>query len=108
MDASSSSRREQLEACADLLEAIEKDRALLADAPRDLRDRLLRAAGLISLPSHQDLRKLRKEEARRRKRSRREQDQRALDASGIRKARTAAIFATPTGNAPRELEAPSS
>jgi len=108
MDASSPSLQEQLEACADLLEAIEKDRAVLADAPRDLRDRLLRAAGLISLPSHQDLRKLRKEEARRRKRSRREQDQRALDASGIRKARTAAIFATPAGNAPRELEAPPS
>ena len=99
---------ERLEACAELLEAIEQDRGLLADAPRELRDRLLRAAGLISLPSHQDLRKLRKEEARRRKRRKRDQDQRALNASGIRKARTAAIFATPAGEAPRELATPPS
>ncbi len=106
MNGSDSSIRQQLEACADLLEAIEKDRALLADAPRELRDRLLRAAGLISLPSHQDLRKLRKEEARRRKQLRREQDQQALATSGIRKARTAAIFATPAGDAPRELQEP--
>ena len=106
MDIDAPSIREQLEACADLLEAIEKNRALLADAPKELRDRLLRAAGLISLPSHRDLRKLRKEEARRRKQNRREQDERALDASGIRKARTAAIFATPSGDAPRELQPP--
>jgi len=97
-------RLQALEACADLLEEIEKDRGLLAIAPIPLRERLLRAAGLISVPSHRDLRRLRKEEARLRKKARRETDEAALQTTGLRKARVAAIFATPSADAPRELE----
>ena len=92
-----------LEECADLLEAIEQNRGLLAVAPIPLRERLLRAAGLISVPSHRDHRRLRKEEARLRRQARREADQAALQTTGLRKARTAAIFATPSADAPREL-----
>jgi len=94
----------RIEECAALLEAIEEDRALLADAPTDLRRRLLTAAGRISIPSHRDLRKLRKEEAKRRRAAKREEDVTTLSASGMRRARAAAVFATPGRDAPRQLE----
>jgi len=104
--ASVEARLAALEACADLLEQIEQDRGLLAIADVPLRERLLRAAGLISVPSHRDLRRLRKEEARLRKQAKRVADKAALERTGLRKARTASVFATPSADAPRELAAP--
>ncbi len=95
---------QRIEECADLLEEIEQDRALLADAPTELRRRLLTAAGRVSIPSHKDLRKLRKEEARRRRASKRDEDVTALAATGMRRARAKAVFATPGRDAPRELQ----
>ncbi len=96
----------RIEACAELLESIEADRGLLAGASLDLRKRLLAAAGRVSLPSRGDLRKLRREEEKRRQRAKRAQDTRALEATGMRRARAAAIFATPSRDAPRQLAAP--
>ena len=71
MSSPNSKMRTRLERCADLLEEIEQDRRLLADASVQLRQRLLTASGRISIPSHKDLRKLRKEEAKRRRASKR-------------------------------------
>jgi NAD(P)-dependent dehydrogenase (short-subunit alcohol dehydrogenase family) len=103
---STETRLAALEDCADLLELIEQDRGLLAIAPVPLRERLLRAAGMISVPSHRDLRRLRKEEAKLRKQAKRVSDKAALESTGLRKARTAAVFATPSADAPRELAPP--
>ncbi len=94
----------RLEAAAGLLEEIVEDRGLLAAAPVELRRRLLRAAGRISVPDHADLRRLRKEEARRRRKAKREADTALLDRTGIRAARAAPVFATPSRDAPVELE----
>ena len=96
----------RLEAAAALLEELEADRGLLAAAPVELRKRLLAAAGRVSVPSHGDLRRLRKEEARRRKRARRDADTALLDRTGIRAARAVPVFATPSRDAPIELDAP--
>jgi NAD(P)-dependent dehydrogenase (short-subunit alcohol dehydrogenase family) len=96
----------RLLSAAELLEEIVEDRGLLAVAPDPLRRRLLTAAGLMSVPAHRDLRRLRKEEARRRKKARKDADTALLDRSGIRTSRAAAVFATPSRDAPRELEPP--
>ena len=95
----------RLEAAAELLEEIAADRGLLAAAGTELRRRLLTAAGRLSVPDHKDLRRLRKEEARRRKQARKAADTALLDRSGIRTTRAAPVFATPSRDAPRELEA---
>ena len=96
----------RLEAAAELLEQVLDDRGLLAAAPVELRRRLLTAAGRVSVPDHGDLRRLRKEEARRRKKAQREADTALLDRTGIRAARAAPVFATPSRDAPVQLEAP--
>ncbi|MBN92687.1 MAG: oxidoreductase [Deltaproteobacteria bacterium] len=90
--------------CAEVLEAIDADRGLLAAVDDEQRTRLLKAAGLVSVPGHRELRKLRKEQARKRRQAKREADAALLERTGIRAARTAAVFATPGRDAPRQLE----
>jgi len=89
--------------CAEVLEAIDADRGVLAGMEAGQRARLLKAAGLVSVPGHRELRKLRKEQARRRRQAKREADAALLERTGIRAARTAAVFATPGRDAPRQL-----
>ncbi|MEE2828416.1 MAG: SDR family oxidoreductase [Myxococcota bacterium] len=98
--------RARLLECAEVLEAVEENRGLLAAAPTELRERFLRAAGRVSVADHQALRQLRKEEARRRRQSRSKADAKLLEKTGIRVARTEAVFATPSGEAPRRLASP--
>ncbi len=97
---------ERLDAAIELLEAIEADRGLLAATSQETRKRLMKAAGRISVADHEDLRRFRKERARRRRQSKRDADNAVLNGTGIRTARAAAIFATPSRDAPLQLAAP--
>jgi NAD(P)-dependent dehydrogenase (short-subunit alcohol dehydrogenase family) len=80
----------------ELLEALVRERSLLAEVPLALRQALLIAAGRVSRPeSHQEKRLVR---ALRRGRRRRDetQDREIRAATGIRMAREAAVFVAPT------------
>lgn len=97
---------EQIEAAASLLEAVVEDRGLLAAAPQALQQRLLAAAGRVSRPARAELKALRKALNRQRRAEKRQADDAALNAVGIRRARAQAVFATPGSDAPRELAEP--
>jgi NAD(P)-dependent dehydrogenase (short-subunit alcohol dehydrogenase family) len=84
-----------LEACLQVLEAIAADRGALAHVDRDARLRLLEAAGRVSLPNRAEQRKLAKAFRRKEHREIRAADASLLDATGIRSARSAPVFATP-------------
>lgn len=86
---------ERLKAAADLLEAVHRDRALLAGAPLDERTRLLRAAGQVYCPDPSDRRRLLKTKQRQRKAERLQQDDTVLSQTGIRMGRKEAVFTTP-------------
>lgn len=90
-------------AAVDYLEAIVADRGVLASIDRELRMRLLKAAGLVSRPSRTEQRLFRRAERTIRKKQRREADEQVLDTSTIRRKRAAPVFATPSRDAPREL-----
>ena len=91
-----------LRAAADLLEAIAEDRGLLADAPDDLRKRLLTAAGRVSLPLKHERKMLARELRRRRKNEQVSRDADRRGRTGIRTLREHPIFVTPDSGAPRE------
>ncbi|PRQ03410.1 Fatty acyl-CoA reductase [Enhygromyxa salina] len=91
---------------AALLEAVVADRGLLAALDEQLRIRLLKAAGLASRPSRAEQRVLRRAEQRMRKRNERSADEQLTTATTIRRKRAQPVFATPSRDAPRELEAP--
>jgi NAD(P)-dependent dehydrogenase (short-subunit alcohol dehydrogenase family) len=97
---------ERLDRAIEVLEEIEADRGLLAATSQETRKRLMKAAGRISVADHKDLRKFRKEQARRRREAKRTADNAVLNATGIRTARAAAVFATPGRDAPRQLAPP--
>ena len=95
-------RHAALTAAADLLEAIAADRGLLADAPDDLRKRLLTAAGRVSLPLKHERKMLARELRRRRKSDQVARDADRRERTGIRALREHPIFVTPDTGAPRE------
>ena len=107
---------EDLRRSTELLEAVVRDRSLLAEVPLALRQALLIAAGRVSRPeSYQEKRLVR---ALRRGQRRRDEgeDRETRAATGIRVAREAAVFMAPSlalpGGAPqapvRELRKPKS
>jgi NAD(P)-dependent dehydrogenase (short-subunit alcohol dehydrogenase family) len=107
---------EDVRRCTELLEAVVRDRSLLAEVPLAERQALLIAAGRVSRPeSYQEKRLVR---ALRRSRRRRDEadDRETRAATGIRVARDAAVFVAPplalAGEAPpepvRELKKPKS
>jgi NAD(P)-dependent dehydrogenase (short-subunit alcohol dehydrogenase family) len=90
----------------ELLEAVVRDRSLLAEVPLALRQALLIAAGRVSRPeSHQEKRLVRTLRRGRRRRDEAE-DRETRAATGIRVAREAAVFVAPSlalpGEASRE------
>ncbi|MEQ9497535.1 MAG: SDR family oxidoreductase [Deltaproteobacteria bacterium] len=87
--------RRRAEQAARLLEAIEADRGVLAGLDRDLRVRLMAAAGRVSAPDRRAERKLRKALGKRDRAAARDKDAAALEQTGIRKKRRDAIFLTP-------------
>jgi NAD(P)-dependent dehydrogenase (short-subunit alcohol dehydrogenase family) len=86
----------QIEAALAVLEAIAADRGALAHVePRDLRLRLLEAAGRISVPGRAQQRKLAKAFRRKDAQETKQADAALLDTTGIRALRRAPVFATP-------------
>ncbi len=96
----------RLDEAIELLEEIEADRGLLAATSQETRKRLMKAAGRLSVADHKDLRKFRKAQAKRRRAAKRDSDNAVLNATGIRAARAAPVFATPKGEAPLQLAPP--
>src|SRR5688572_4066484 len=86
---------EEVQRCAELLEAIVQDPALLAELPQELRKTLLIAAGRISRPESHQRRRLVKALRRARRRRVETDDRQARSSAGIRVAREAAVFVAP-------------
>jgi len=85
----------QLEAAAELLEAIAQDRALLAEVSMETRERLLQAAGQVSRPDAPARRRLLKAKQRQKKAARLQHDEKLLSQTGIRALRSQPVFTTP-------------
>ncbi|MDC3987732.1 SDR family NAD(P)-dependent oxidoreductase [Polyangium jinanense] len=79
----------------DVLEAVVRDRAVLAHVPREARVRLLEAAGRVSRPDRAEQRRLAKALRRKDRLAVKAEDAALLDATGIRAARRAPVFQTP-------------
>ncbi len=85
----------ELRVALGVLEAVTRDRALLADVPEDTRVRLLEAAGRVSRPDRAEQRRLAKALRRKDRLVVKTEDAALLDATGIRAARRAPVFQTP-------------
>ncbi|MFN7132942.1 MAG: hypothetical protein ACK4N5_12745, partial [Myxococcales bacterium] len=95
---------EALAACAAVLERLAEDRAHLAAAEDDVRERLLRAAGRVASPTSKDKRKLLKELRKQERRELKAQDRKVISETGLRVQRQAAVLdARPTPLLPGAL-----
>ncbi len=90
-----SSSDESAVQATEYLESILDDFTRLASLDPELRERLLKAAGLISKPDRQSRRNLSRERRRLKKVERREKERALLDQAGIRQLRENPIFQTP-------------
>jgi NAD(P)-dependent dehydrogenase (short-subunit alcohol dehydrogenase family) len=81
--------------CIHVLEALIADPALLAAIDRDVRQRLVMAAGRVSRPSRAEQTQLSRARAKLAKRERRAADEALLLRAGIRQKRLAPVFVTP-------------
>lgn len=95
-----------LDGAIELLESIIRDRAVLADVPQEVRDRLLRAAGQVAAPDKSARVKLSKARRRLDRNARRGRDETLLGQTGIRSLRAEAVFTTPRLSAPDEAPFP--
>ena len=84
-----------IEDCVAVLEALIEDRGDLAQVEYEVRQRLMFAAGRVSLPVRPEQRQLARALRKQNKRERREQDQAQLERAGIRKLRLQPVFVTP-------------
>ena len=95
---------EQLNAAAELLEAIARNRELLAGVSEAERTRLLQAAGQISRPDARMRRQLVKLSKRQRKADKSKRAEDALNQTGIRKLRRQTVFTTPNVFPPADFK----
>jgi len=95
---------ERLRAAADLLEAIDADRGLLAQVTAEERQRLLRAARQVTEPDHRARRRLVKATIRQRKAARVRDEDQVLSSTGIRELRRKPVFSTPNNYPPVGFE----
>ncbi len=95
---------EQIQAAAELLEAIARNRELLAGLPEAERTRLLSAAGQISRPDAVARRQLVKATKRQRKAGKSLRAENALNQTGIRKLRRQTVFTTPNVFPPKDFQ----
>ncbi|MFT5732693.1 MAG: NAD(P)-dependent dehydrogenase (short-subunit alcohol dehydrogenase family) [Planctomycetota bacterium] len=79
----------------EFLESIQDDFKILAGLDPEVRERLLKAAGLVSKPDRQSRRNLSRERRRLKKVERRESERALLNQAGIRQLRENPIFKTP-------------
>ncbi|MEA2569510.1 MAG: hypothetical protein QOI24_1511 [Acidobacteriota bacterium] len=87
--------REKVRVASELLEAIDRDRGILAHLPAAERQRFLHATRVVSDPDARARRRLVKESKRRRKAALAEQDDKVLATTGIRELRRKPVFTTP-------------
>ena len=101
--------REELEAAADVLEAIAANRELLATLPEAERKRFLRAVSKVDNPDARALRRLAKSTARAQKVARLKRDDEKLNETGIRALRRRAVTTPnvfpPEGFEPQDVNA---
>jgi len=95
---------ERMEAAAELLESIASNRGLLASVSEAERTRLLSVAGRISRPDAVARRQLVKATKRRRKASKLQRAEKALNQTGIRKQRRQTVFTTPNVFPPADFK----
>ena len=87
--------RDELEAAAEVLEAVSRDRSLLDGLPEGDRKRFLRAVSKVHNPDARALRRLAKATARAEKIGRLKRDDEVLNDTGIRALRRRPVFTTP-------------
>jgi len=95
---------ESWHAAAELLEAIARNRELLAHVPEAERTRLMKAAGQISRPDAVARRQLVKATKRHRKAGKSQRAEKALNQTGIRKLRRQTVFTTPNVFPPTDFK----
>ncbi len=95
---------ERWHAAAELLEAIARNRDLLARVPEAERTRLMKAAGQISRPDAVARRQLVKATKRQRKAGKSQRAEKALNQTGIRKLRRQTVFTTPNVFPPADFK----
>lgn len=93
-------REDRIRACIETLEAIAEDPSALAALDDESRKRLRIAAGRVSRPDRAEKRKFAKARRRARREAARADDEKLLDATGIRTLRRAPVFETPAGLPP--------
>src|SRR6188474_1818396 len=96
--------REELEAAADVLDAVAQNRELLSALPETERKRFLRAVSKVHNPDARALRRLAKATARQEKVARLKKDDRVLNETGIRALRRRPVFTTPNVFPPEGFE----
>ncbi len=89
----------------EVLERIQRDRALLAQLSPEELTRLLQAAGDVFCPDVSERRRLVKARSRQRKAEKLERDDALLNETGIRSLRRKPVFTTPNLSPPPVLEA---
>ena len=102
--------RERVRAAAELLEAIDRDRGLLAQLTPAERQRFLQATRVVSDPDPRARRRLAKASRRERKAALAQQDEQVLSSTGIRELRRKPVFTAPNyylSQAARESESDS-
>ena len=95
---------QRLRDATDLLEAVARDRGLLAWLSAEERTRLVQACGRVYCPEPAERRRLLKAAQRRQKARRRQRDQEILAQSGIRELRSKPVFTTPNETPPVQFE----
>jgi NAD(P)-dependent dehydrogenase (short-subunit alcohol dehydrogenase family) len=93
---------EDVRRCTELLDAVVRDRSLLAEVPLALRQALLIAAGRMSRPESFQEKRLVRALRRGRRRRNEAEDRETRAATGIRMAREAAVFVAPSLSLPGE------
>ncbi len=102
---------DRLRAVTETLEAVVRDRSLLAQLTPEERTRLEQAAAQVYCPDVAERRRLTRATQRQRKAARNERDDAVLSETGIRRLRKQSVFTTPSlppppGVEPREVEDP--
>ena len=87
--------RDEIQNCISVLENLIQDSEQLMDLTEEQRISLLAAAGRLSRPDREELKKRRKDKQKRKRKEATEQERAARAATGIRRARTEKVFQAP-------------
>src|SRR5580698_5349243 len=87
--------KEEIQRCVDLLDDLVKNSVELAHLTKEQRIAILKAAGEISRPDRDEIRKRKKDRIRLKKQRIDDHERKLRKATGIRSAREAAVFTAP-------------